>query len=143
MSKLLRTLFGVLLVIIVAVLFFFANRYSYIDTIEISVLEDEKYITVDPYQYDLNKIRRYYMFTNTFINHDVKEEFACKYRVLINNSDELCYDGGKYALYTKNFESLDDVKEAISKKELKINKSKSSQKIIVMNKSFAKMLEEL
>ena len=143
MSKFLRAFLGVLLVIAVIVLFFFANRYSYIDTIEISIKENGEYITIDPYRYDINKIRRYYMFTNTIINHDLKEDFECKYLVFINNTDEICYDGGKYALYIKNSESLEDIKEAVKNKDIKVNKSKVSQKIIVMNKGFAKILKEL
>ncbi len=144
MSKILKAFLGIVLIIIIVILFFFANRYSYIDTIEISLKENGKTVTVEPYRYDVNKIRRYYMFTNTFINHsEVDIEFECIYRVRINDTDEICYDEGKYALYTKNYESLDDIKEAVSNKELKVKKSKKNSKIIIMNQKFAKLLKEL
>ena len=144
MSKILRVILGVLLVIIVIILFYFANRYSYIETIEISIKDNNEYFTVEPFRYDINRIRKYYMFTNTIIDHEgIEEAFECVYKVRINNTDEICYDGGTYALYTKNIESLDDLKDAVSTKNINIKKSKVKRKVIVMNKSFAKMLKEL
>ncbi len=141
MGKVLKILLSIILIIVVIIAIYFANRYSYIDTVQISLKDGDSYFVVEAYRYDINKVRKYYMFTNTMIDKKVDIKFDCDVRVIINENDELCYDGGKYALYTKNIETLDDVKAAVKNKKTKVNKSKTKSKVIVMNKDFAEFLK--
>ena len=143
MRHFIRIIISLVGIAIIVVLGYFANRYSYIDNVTISIKENNEYYTIEPYRYDINKIKRYFMFTDTFTDHKVEEAFECLYRVVINDTDEICYDGGTHALYTKNKESLNDLKESVKKKDINVKKSKAVTKTIVLNKGFRDLLKSL
>ncbi len=141
MKTMLRVGISIVSIVVIVILLYLAKKYSYIETIEISIKDGDSYFVVEPYRYDLNQIKKYYTFTNTIRNYKIDKSFKCLYKINLNDTDVICYDGGEYALYSKNVESIDDVKDAVSNKDIKVNKSKKTSKVIKMNKSFAKLLK--
>ena len=147
MNKILTLLGSVLLIIVIVITFYFVHKYSYIETIEISVFTDEnEYMLIEPYRYDINKIKKYFMISNTLISQKTDKEIECIYKVNINDHDLICYDGNDdyLATYSRRIDTVDDVKEKIKKKNVKaIGDDKYEVKTFKMNKDFAKMLVDL
>ena len=143
MARIFRFIYGILLILAIIVAIYLVHKYSYVETVEISILNnDGTYLVIDSYRYNVNDVKKYYMLTNTIINNKISEAIICKYRLNINNTDIICYDGGNYAEYTTYRESLDDYKDAIKDKNISsIDKSVKSSKIIAMNKDLAKLLK--
>ncbi len=139
------------IVLIIAIIFgiYFVSKYSYVDRVGISVYtEDKEYMVIDPYRYDVNKIKKYFMLSSTFFNHSKKynKKVKCLYKVSINDNDIICYDGNKegYAKYSKRIDTIDDVKEKVKKKNIEaVGENKYKTKVIKLNKDFTKMLVDL
>ncbi len=139
------------IVLIIAIIFgiYFVSKYSYVEGVGISVYtEDKEYLFIDPYRYDVNKIKKYFMFSSTLFNHSKKynKEIKCLYKVSINDSDIICYDGNKdgYAKYSKRIDTIDDVKEKVKKKNIEaVGENKYKTKVIKLTKDFTKMLVDL
>ena len=81
MRHFIRIIISLIGISAVVILCYFANRYSYIETVSISIKENDEYLTIEPYRYDINKIKRYFMFTNTIADNNVKEAFECLYKI--------------------------------------------------------------
>ena len=146
MERISTFIISVVLIIAIILGIYFVHKYSYIDSIEISVFTEEKeYSTIEHYLYDVNKIKKYFMFYNTLINYRKKHDkkIECLYRVTINSTDLICYDGNKdgYAKYSRRIDTVDDVKEKIKKKNIEaVGENKYRTKVIKLNKKLADML---
>ena len=146
MERTLTFIISIFLIIAIVVGIYFVHKYSYIDNIEISVLtEENEYMTIEPYLYDVNMIKKNFMFSSTLFDKADKynKEVTCSYKIIINNDDIICYDGNKdgYAKYSRRVDSIDDVKEKIKKKKIEaVGNAKYIVKIIKLKKDLADML---
>ena len=149
MKRALNVILSIILIIVIIIVIYFVHKYSYIENIEISVLnEDNKYMVIEPYRYDVNKIKKYFMLSNTLFDSSkkYKKEIECLYKVNISDHDMICYDGNEsnYALYSRRLDSIDDIKEKVKNKNIKaIGDGRYEVKTFKLHKDFAKMLIDL
>lgn len=147
MKRFLRGFLCIVLIVVIVIAIYFAHKYSYIETVTISVLnESSEYVVIEPYRYDVNKIKRYYMFSNTLSRVKTNKKMECKYKIDVNETDFICYDGNSDYLATlsKRLDTVDDVKAKVKSKDLKaIGDNKYEVKTFKMQKAFAKMLIDL
>ena len=145
MKTFIKIIVTIVLIVAFINLFFIAKGYSYASNIEISIKgEDGTYKIVEPYNYNLSKIKNYFAFTNFYTNHKEVKESECIYKVLINEKDIICYDKGNYGTYKRRIDTISDIKEKVKEKDINAQSEDTYKTTnIALNKKFIKLLTSL